>query len=188
MEQETAPQPILDRIAAIQRLIENESAPDGEKEAAKLALARLLKRYKVDLASLSDDHKEMYWFKYANDLERRLLKQIAYKITGESDVWLPTRKGKRTQLVFNLTKREYIDLTAEYAFYSRVLVNELDDLMYAFFLKHGIFPPNKAKSESEISAEELARYKKAKKLSNLLDDEKFNKPLESGKQRELNDH
>lgn len=51
----------------------------GEKETAQRKLQELMEKYEIDENDLSDDKKEKYQFKYKNEFEKKLIKQIAYR-------------------------------------------------------------------------------------------------------------
>ena len=48
----------------------------GEKETAQRKLQELMEKYEIDENDLSDDKKEKYQFKYKNEFEKKLIKQI----------------------------------------------------------------------------------------------------------------
>ena len=53
----------------------------GEKETAQRKLQELMEKYEIDENDLSDDKKEKYQFKYKNEFEKKLIKQINQVIT-----------------------------------------------------------------------------------------------------------
>ena len=66
----------------------------GEKETTKRKLAQLMDKYGVSDADLSDEALEDHEYKYRDQNEKKLLRQIFYKINHERDV-LIYRRGKR---------------------------------------------------------------------------------------------
>ena len=54
----------------------------GEKETAAAILAELAKKYGVSLDDLDEEHVKSFDLEFHGEIERKLLLQIAYKITG----------------------------------------------------------------------------------------------------------
>ena len=93
----------------------------GEKETAQRKLQELMEKYEIDENDLSDDKKEKYQFKYKNEFEKKLIKQIAYrtfkKEWSERMYTYSRGRGKRSIMLIECTKAEEIQLRIEYEFY-----------------------------------------------------------------------
>ena len=89
----------------------------GEKETAQRKLQELMEKYEIDENDLSDDKKEKYQFKYKNEFEKKLIKQIAYrtfkKEWSERMYTYSRGRGKRSIMLIECTKAEEIQLRIE---------------------------------------------------------------------------
>ena len=117
----------------------------GEKETAQRKLQELMEKYEIDENDLSDDKKEKYQFKYKNEFEKKLIKQIAYrtfkKEWSERMYTYSRGRGKRSIMLIECTKAEEIQLRIEYEFYKDLWKEEAEFLFNVFIQKHRIFDP-----------------------------------------------
>lgn len=117
----------------------------GEKETAQRKLQELMEKYEIDENDLSDDKKEKYQFKYKNEFEKKLIKQIAYrtfkKEWSERMYTYSRGRGKRSIMLIECTKAEEIQLRIEYEFYKDLWKEEAEFLFNVFIQKHWIFDP-----------------------------------------------
>ena len=112
----------------------------GEKETAKRKLAQLMDKYGVSDADLSDEALEDHEYKYRDQNEKKLLRQIFYKINHERDVLIYSQgRGMHSILIFRATKAEAIQAGIEYEFYRQLWKEEQDFLMECFIQKHRLF-------------------------------------------------
>lgn len=58
----------------------------GEKEGAQKKLEQLMKKYKIEEADLTEEKTEDFDFRYKNEFEKRLLRQLFYKIVPDYNV------------------------------------------------------------------------------------------------------
>lgn len=102
----------------------------GEKETAQRKLQELMEKYEIDENDLSDDKKEKYQFKYKNEFEKKLIKQIAYrtfkKEWSERMYTYSRGRGKRSIMLIECTKAEEIQLRIEYEFYKDLWKEEAE--------------------------------------------------------------
>ena len=114
----------------------------GEKETAQRKLQELMEKYEIDENDLSDDKKEKYQFKYKNEFEKKLIKQIAYrtfkKEWSERMYTYSRGRGKRSIMLIECTKAEEIQLRIEYEFYKDLWKEEAEFLFNVFIQKHRI--------------------------------------------------
>mgnify|MGYP006951022856 FL=1 len=112
----------------------------GEKETAQRKLQELMEKYEIDENDLSDDKKEKYQFKYKNEFEKKLIKQIAYrtfkKEWSERMYTYSRGRGKRSIMLIECTKAEEIQLRIEYEFYKDLWKEEAEFLFNVFIQKH----------------------------------------------------
>lgn len=130
----------------------------GERENARRLLNRLMDKYDVEEADLSDDVLEEHMFAYRNKHELTLLVQLFYKIAGDRKVYRYTSgKGKNSRVYAKCTKAEAVQVEVEYEFYRELWKEEVEWLMNAFIQKHRIFDIKPGHKTEEISDEEAER-------------------------------
>lgn len=92
----------------------------GEKEGAQRKLEQLMKKYGLEDADLSEDEEEDHDFKYHNEFEKQLLRQIFYKIVPDfrSHTYYYTHgKGSKSTYGIRCTKAQALQIQIEYDFY-----------------------------------------------------------------------
>lgn len=124
------------------KILAEQGAP-GECENARRLLERLANKYGISVEEITEEKKELHWFRYSQEIERRLLNQIIYMITGKpASGCVGTMSGrKRKELGTHCTEAERIEIESNYAFYKAALQEELDIFMSAFASKNALFPP-----------------------------------------------
>lgn len=138
----------------------------GEKETAQRKLEQLMKKYKIDEADLSEEKTEDFDFRYKNEFEKRLLRQLFYKIVPDyrSKAYIYRYgKGSKSTYGINCTKAEGLQIGIEYDFYRELWKEEQDFFFSCFIQKHKIFSMRKEDIEgidSETPIEELLRMRK----------------------------
>lgn len=92
---------------------------EGERESAQAILSRLMEQYGISEAELEEDRRETAWFAYSQEIERRLLAQIIYMVTGASSYGcVGTYTGrKRKKLGAECTAAERMEIEANYEFF-----------------------------------------------------------------------
>lgn len=111
----------------------------AECEAASRKLEALLQRHGLTVSDLGDEAVEPRVFEVLNEMEKRLFVQCACFILDCSTIRLTTRKqaritfGKRSrkgravkylELEMELTKVQYADLTACFAYYREIMASQ----------------------------------------------------------------
>ena len=169
----------LELLKKIQALAER--GDRGEREAARKQLERLMEKYNVQEADLSNEIVSIHWFKFANEYERKLLHQVGYKIAPSREIYAHTEgKGKRTEHGIKCTKAEALQISIEFDFYKRLMKEEMDFFYRAFIQKHEIFsdaPPPDDRRSPKLTREELFR------MSMMMDgmkDETLHQMIEEG--------
>ena len=142
----------------------------GEKETAQRKLQELMEKYEIDENDLSDDKKEKYQFKYKNEFEKKLIKQIAYrtfkKEWSERMYTYSRGRGKRSIMLIECTKAEEIQL------------EEAEFLFNVFIQKHRIFDPEGSCKKDHYRMKEQD-LKRMSMMEMLLQDKTMTKMLEA---------
>lgn len=112
---------LKERIAKVYELV-NRGATEGEKEAARAALARILKANGLDEGMFDDTGKTAYRFKYSTKLEEWLFCQLVRffldngeQLLGEAakDTW------HKREIEIKLEYLDWVTLTASYEYFRR---------------------------------------------------------------------
>lgn len=157
----------------------------GEKENAQAILARLMEQYGITEAELEEDRREIAWFTYSQEIERRLLNQIIYMVTGKPGygcVGTFTNR-KRKKMGTECTAADRLEIEANYSFFKAAMEEELETFLAAFAQKNGLYPPaSKVQpwDEEELSEEELARLQKAALMSTGMERHTLRKAITAG--------
>lgn len=126
----------------------------GEKKNANQMLRAMLKKYGLTLLDIESEKEEMYWFKWRDEFDHKLLDQIMYRILGkDAPTW--TSSKKRKQLGVMVTPTCMIEIKAEHDAYRKKLKDGLAIYYRAFIQKNEIFPDKQPKQkDKELTPEE----------------------------------
>lgn len=138
---------IVDKLKGIKALAER--GIDGEKTAALNLLDKLMTKYNITDSDLEKEDTNLEFFKFENELHRKLISQIIYMILG--DVEMYRQKYKYKQIAVYCTKAECLEIKICIEFYWRAFNEEMELFYFAFLEKNSLFPtPEKAGNVSEI--------------------------------------
>ena len=134
----------------------------GEKENAGRLLQKLIDKYGVSETELETAEVQTYWFEYSQEIERRLLNQIIYMVTGNAGFGCKSAtSGRRHKKVgADCTKAEWFEIKTNYGFFKVALEKELNIFMAAFMNKNAIFSSEDKRKDikaREPSDEEIAK-------------------------------
>lgn len=121
-----------------------EQGVGGEKLNAQNKLNELMKKYNVTETELSDDLLLDCEFKYSGERERKLLIQVVYKVTNDSNavysfIYTATKRHCRTKLGCKATAAQKIEIDFLFDFYKKLYAKEEKVFFRAFIQKHQIF-------------------------------------------------
>lgn len=171
----------MQRIKHVQALAER--GDRGERDNARALLARLMDKYGLTESDLENERVEMAWFKYHDELERRILAQIIYTVTGKPGcgcVGTYTNR-KRKKLGVECTAADRLEIEANHAFFYEAAKKEMEVFLYAFYTKNGLFPSNSnAKEWEELTPEEKAEVLKASLMAEGMERHTRRKALGDG--------
>ncbi|MBO5386791.1 MAG: hypothetical protein J6A59_01425 [Lachnospiraceae bacterium] len=158
---------IQEKLKKIKALAER--GVGGEKESAIRLYNELLSKYEINEEEIFEEQLLKRWFRYSDDLDKKLLAQIFYKVTGDGQYYEKTDKRKR-MIGIECTDFELNEILFYYRFYSEHMKNELDTFIRAFFNMNSLFPDSSARCyekfraehdlDSELSIEDLERLEK----------------------------
>ena len=144
----------------------------GEKENAQELLEKLMTKYNLTLEEIEEDRQDFFLFKYANEEEELLLRQI---VRQEKGAGYPayTQKNKRMKTGFYLTKTEYVYLSAKYDFYLHEWRKHIALAMKAFIFANNLVINSENPNKQEFSEEEKRDMLKALLLSAHIEKKSF---------------
>ena len=165
----------LELLKKVYRLAER--GESGERDAARRMLDKLMKKYHIDEADLSDDAVRDFEFTYHSEYEKTILSQVFYKIAPKRVHGHYRRgKGSRTTLWITCTEAEGLQIGIEYDFYREIWKDEVGMFLRAFIHKHEIYDMSPGHATSDIDAETRRRLAK---MINSLQDHELHPMLES---------
>lgn len=154
-------QTIKDKIAKVYELVKR--GVDGEKEAAKTALDRILKKYNIEDIDFETLNRREYRFKYATDLELQLLCQIhEYFLNDSKFKAYRDLRGVR-ELVIELEYIDFVVVESAYEYFRRHMKKEYNRLVLTE-VKRCRNTRTKTKRRKELSPMFFSRYVLASKL------------------------
>lgn len=167
---------VLDKLGKIKALAERGAG--GEKETAMRMYEELCRKYDIsdNEAEAALMKLEKRWFSYSTQLEKELLVQIFYKVTGDMTCYAYTgRYSRRKKCACECTALEAAEIELLFGFYREEMKRELE----VFIQKNNIFPDKTARcykendgSEQELTEEERRKYKKAAFMRMIMDGRK----------------
>ena len=172
---------LLQKIKHVQALAER--GDRGERDNARALLARLMEKYNLTEADLENERVETAWFVYHDELERRILAQIIYTVTGKQAcgcVGAYTNR-KRKKLGVECTAAEKVEIEANHAFFYEAAKKEMEVFLYAFYSKNGLFPSSvNAKEWEELTPKETEEALKASLMAEGMERHTLTKALGDG--------
>lgn len=179
-ERMTDREQLLQKVKKIQALAER--GDSGEKESAAAMLERLMKQHGITETELAEDSREMAWFRFKTPLERRLLNQVIYAVTGRAAFG---RVGARTNrprkmLGIECTAAERLEIELSYEFYNAALEKEFDRFYSAFLNKNRIFPENPIDEIPDTDEIDLEEAQRLSMMMAGMEEHTRRKALESG--------
>lgn len=171
---------ILERIKAVQALAER--GDRGEKESAAAMLERLMKKYGITESEIAEDRRELAWFRFKTPLERRLLNQIIYAVTGRIASGCvgayTNRPRKKTGI--ECTAAERLEIEFSFEFYKAAFEKELERFYIAFLQKNRLFPDKPIDDVPEIGEMDLEEAQRLSMMMAGMEEHSRRKALGSG--------
>ena len=177
MEQEGEPamsqkEELLEKIKKIKALADR--GVGGEKTTAQATLERLMQEHGITEADLELEKVETEWFTYHDELERRILGQVIYSVTGKQPfgcVGAETGR-KRKKRGADCTAAQRLEIEFNYNFFCEAAKKEFEVFLYAFFVKNMIFPPETVvphRKAEEMTEEELREMRRAAMMAETME-------------------
>lgn len=162
---------LLEKLMKVKALADR--GEGGERESAERTLAAMMERYGISNADIENNQISTHWIRYKTEWERRLLHQLAYMYlgTGHSFGCVGTYTGRsRKKVGIDCTPAQYIEIEADFAFYSAALEEEMGLFYSAFLQKNNLFPPPElARESTEEEKDEAIDLERIAKISSMMD-------------------
>lgn len=158
-----------------------ERGVDGERENAEALLSELMKKYNISEDELSEDTRKRHDFEFHGKEQKKLLRQVVFKVTGGYAyelVYSGSGRKVRTQLGAECTPAEKVEIEFLFDFYTNLWDREREAFLSAFIQKHQIFSIREDAPTRELSYEEVA---KMRALMQGMSDETPHRAIEAGK-------
>ncbi len=161
----------MQKIKGILALIEN-GATDGERQAARAALQRMMAKYKLTNADLGLE-TNIVKFDYQNEHEKKLLVQIIATVLNAPsvDCWFysPYSNNRRASksIWVQVTRVQEMEITDLYNAYRKDMRAWMGVLVEAFIMANNIYPKG-AKGKSRLSKKEIERQKSIVEMSGYI--------------------
>lgn len=171
---------LLKKIKAL-----TERGVGGEKDSAQVLLDRLMKKYGVTESDLETERVETTWFRYRDEMERRILNQVIYMVTGKMPfgcIGRHTNRPRKERGV-DCTAAERLEIETNYEFFKEAIRREFEVFFTAFCRKNGLYPSESkvpAKSADDLTPEEKARLFKASLMAEGMERHTLRKMIAGG--------
>lgn len=147
---------IAARLAKIKQLAEK--GVGGEKETALRMYEELKAKYDITDDEANVDEVKVRWFSYSTDIDRELLLQIFYKVTGDASSYAyKGRYSRRKKRGVECTEIEAAEITLLYNFYKNELEKQIRALMIAFKSVNDLYPDKTTRCYKEKDDEQEER-------------------------------
>lgn len=162
---------LLEKLMKVKALAER--GEGGERESAERTLASMMERYGISNDDLEDSRVSTHWIRYKTTWEKKLLHQLAYMYLGEGHSFgcVGTYTGRsRKKVGIECTPAQYIEIEADFAFYSAVMEEEMGIFYSAFLQKNHLFlPPELARKNTEEEDAENLDLERIAKIQAMMD-------------------
>ncbi len=167
---------ILDLAKKLKALAEQ--GVGGEKENATAILKSLMEKHGITLDSITEDVKKRRWF-IVKTTQLKLIKQVVGSVIG-GDFSYYVKQNIKTDIAFNLTDAEFIEIEAKFGFYWKKYEEDLRLFYSAFIQTNGLYAKpskdddksytRKAITEEDLRILEMARGLKKHEFQKRLTD------------------
>lgn len=157
----------------------------GEKVNAEKFLSNFLKKHNISFEDIEDEKIEHYFFKieprYRN-LLNQIIKKIDYSLNIYGEVDAKTIKAYKMKGNYftECTASQFVLIDSMFNFYKSIYEEELDVFFTAFCTANKLLievPEEQQKTISDLTPEELQRYRKANHMAEVITKRRFHKQL-----------
>lgn len=117
---------VRNKVEKVYRLVNN--GVQGEKEAAKAALDRLMKKYNLDDRDIESIAIKIYSFKYSNNMDLMLLGQLMNYFFKDKSIKAYKHTYGIREVRINLEYMDYVLLSSSYEYFRRHMKAQFKEL------------------------------------------------------------
>jgi len=150
----------------------------GEKDQAKRALDRLIKKHGLRPEDLEEDKQFDVRFK-VEPQHLKIFIQIAAMVCGIKRQIFTPRKKRKADVIMSVSISEQLEIESMFHFYSKEYDKQLEVFNSAFIQANNLYPTNTSVTAKEISAEELRKRQLASIMAEGIESSEFRKQLTS---------
>ncbi len=148
----------------------------GERLNAERMLKEFMNRHGISESDICEDTKQDHYFKVPREQDRRLFRQVAYKIIGEG-IKFYSSSNRKEYIILTCTSSQAFDIEMQFDFYKREFKADLDLFFSAFVQKNKLFAETSETDMSKVTPEELAKMRKSQAMAQGLERKQFNKQI-----------
>lgn len=183
-------QTVKDRLAKVYELV-NHGATEGEKQAAKKALDRIIAKYNIDAEQLKSIHLKTYKFSYStlNDLHlfaaiiRVFVNEALLMLKGDYHYSEKTGRYSRHKVIsVELTYLQYVKVECSYEYFRRHMKQQWNKVVLPLINKCRT-QKGKANRRRELQFHFISRYLINSNL--YLEKDLVDVPLKTNKSKEV---
>lgn len=133
----------------------------GEKENATILLEKMMKKYNISEEELQEEETRPVIIELRNKTELRLCAQILWAYFNNTNLYKINKK--RIKYYTELTSSQEIEFRYLLSVYFENFYEEEESFLIAYVHQNNIFPKNnnQIKERSELTDEDIKKYKKA---------------------------
>jgi len=169
---------IIEKIKKIQALAER--GVEGEAQAAKLMLEKILKQYGLTMEDLSNETAKERCFVVKTDLDKAIFIMCGYVVLGKAKTRsLCSYRGESHKFYLELTDYEFVEFSCFFEFHKSNAKKEFTrmrkDFQSAYQFKHNLYLREKVENPTYLTKEEI---EKLTKFADAMEDVQFFKMIE----------
>ena len=161
-----------------------EKGVGGEAKNAQQMLDKMLKKHNLTLSDIDGDSTNDYYF-MATGVNARLFHQIVKCVNHNLKVYIfPKSKasiyGIKANMVITCTAYEFVEIDQMFSVFSRLFKEESEIFYTAFLAANDLLvnpPDSERKSVSDLSPEELEKWRRSQEMSSKIKRESIRKQL-----------
>ncbi len=159
---------------------------EGERENAKKLLDSLMKKHGITMEEIESEEVEFRWFEFKKELHD-IFVQTAISVCGNRIKRYQQRTNINNgdfRMALELTRAEWIELDAKFAYYGNLYKEELDIFFIAFVQKNQLFNPDGSElmDINDLTEEEQEKFFRAQRMGTVIKQGEYNRQLMSKQQ------
>jgi hypothetical protein len=109
---------LRNKLAKVYTLVK-QGATEGEQDAAKKAMDRIIEKYKIDPSDLDQIDLKTYRFKYSTKLDFKLLERLMYLFTPDALHHASYTTFQVREIIAKMNYMDWVTLESSYGYFRR---------------------------------------------------------------------